>query len=107
MESTGLSNAYADTCLQAAIELYAMAKAKPGYQQGNSYGAPYRYNEDTWTDDLEWATELLDAPIKRISQGKQFIARLSNTQSWIQRIRQHTISFIRFLILPIIDCFHW
>lgn len=86
-KSTGLSNAYADTCLQAAIELYAMAKAKPGYQQGNSYGAPYRYNEDTWTDDLEWAaTELF-----RCTHKKEYLkeaihyARLSNTQSWIQK----------------------
>lgn len=26
-----------------------------GYQQGNSFGAPYRYEENTWADDMEWA----------------------------------------------------
>jgi hypothetical protein len=39
-----------------------MGKAKEGVQQGNSYKAPYRYAETTWTDDLEWgAAELFRA----------------------------------------------
>ncbi|QEG37540.1 glycoside hydrolase family 9 protein [Bythopirellula goksoeyrii] len=53
---------FADRCLQAAREFYAMGKAKEGVQQGNSYGAPYRYSETTWADDMEWAaTELFTA----------------------------------------------
>ena len=47
--------AFAARCLQAAKELYAMGRAREGYQQGNSYGAPYRYCETTWADDMEWA----------------------------------------------------
>ena len=51
--------AFARMCLQAAREVYALGRQKEGSQQGNSYGAPYRYNETTWADDMEWgATEL-------------------------------------------------
>jgi hypothetical protein len=50
---------FAGKCLEAAMDLYQMGKEKEGYQQGNSYGAPYRYMEDTWADDMEWgAVEL-------------------------------------------------
>ncbi len=42
-------------CEIAAKELYLMGKSQEGYQQGNSYGAPYRYNENSWADDMEWA----------------------------------------------------
>ena len=50
---------YAARCLEAARTLYQLGKDKEGYQQGNSYGAPYRYGEVTWADDMEWgAAEL-------------------------------------------------
>ena len=50
---------YADKCLRAAKQLYAMGKRKEGFQQGNSFKAPYRYVERTWADDMEWgAAEL-------------------------------------------------
>lgn len=50
---------FARKCRKAAEELYRMGREQEGYQQGNSYGAPYRYNEDTWADDMEWgAAEL-------------------------------------------------
>ena len=53
---------FAAQCLKDAKELYAMGKAREGYQQGNSFGAPYRYNENTWADDMEWgAAELYKA----------------------------------------------
>ncbi|MFN7142027.1 MAG: glycoside hydrolase family 9 protein, partial [Limisphaerales bacterium] len=42
---------YARTCLQAGKEVYEMGVAKEGVQQGNSYKAPYRYEEGTWADD--------------------------------------------------------
>lgn len=45
---------FAAQCQQAAIELYQLGQKKEGYQQGNSFGAPYRYNENTWADDMEW-----------------------------------------------------
>ena len=50
---------FAAKCLEAALDLYNMGKKQEGFQQGNSYGAPYRYMEDTWADDMEWgAVEL-------------------------------------------------
>lgn len=50
---------FADRSLEAARDAFRMGKADEGYQQGNSYGAPYRYGEDTWADDMEWgAAEL-------------------------------------------------
>src|SRR5690606_30714838 len=53
---------YAARCLQAAREVYALGRAREGFQQGNSFGAPYRYTEDTWADDMEWgAAELYAA----------------------------------------------
>ena len=57
--NTGLDSLFAARCRKAAIELYQLGKAKEGFQQGNSFGAPYRYNENTWADDMEWgAAEL-------------------------------------------------
>ena len=51
--------AYAKKCLDAARSLYQLGREKEGFQQGNSYGAPYRYTEETWADDMEWgAAEL-------------------------------------------------
>lgn len=55
----GTDEAFALECEQAARELYRMGQQKEGFQQGNSYGAPYRYNEDTWADDMEWAASEL------------------------------------------------
>jgi hypothetical protein len=57
---------FALRCLQAGREVYAMGRAREGFQQGNSYGAPYRYNEDTWADDMEWgAAEMFKATGER------------------------------------------
>ncbi|MEO1498632.1 MAG: glycoside hydrolase family 9 protein [Planctomycetota bacterium] len=51
--------AFAARCRIAAEEVYHLGKSNEGFQQGNSYGAPYRYEEDTWADDMEWgAAEL-------------------------------------------------
>ena len=53
--------AFAARCLQMARELYALGQSNEGVQQGNSYGAPYRYAETTWADDMEWAAAELYA----------------------------------------------
>ena len=53
---------FARTCLAAGREVYAMGRAKEGVQQGDSYGSPYRYAEETWADDMEWgAAEMFRA----------------------------------------------
>ena len=50
---------FAGKCFRAAEELYDMGRDQEGYQQGNSFGAPYRYEENTWADDMEWAAACL------------------------------------------------
>ena len=53
---------FAERCRQAGIEVYARGRTQEGAQQGNSYGAPYRYGEETWADDMEWgAASLFEA----------------------------------------------
>ena len=77
---------YAEKCLKAAIELYAMGKRYEGFQQGNSFGAPYRYNEDTWADDMEWAAaELYKATNKPayLVDAKRY-AKIAGTTSWME-----------------------
>ncbi|MDH5398856.1 MAG: glycoside hydrolase family 9 protein [Cyclobacteriaceae bacterium] len=77
---------YALQCLEAAEDLYRMAKENEGYQQGNSFSAPYRYNEDTWTDDMEWAAaELYRSTGKEeyLTDAKKY-AEKTATLSWIE-----------------------
>jgi hypothetical protein len=80
-----IDSAYAFKCLKAAVELYRMGKKQEGYQQGNSYGAPYRYNEDTWTDDMEWAAAELYSILKEKNYLDDAVhyARLTGTHSWM------------------------
>ncbi|HSU24374.1 MAG TPA: glycoside hydrolase family 9 protein, partial [Pyrinomonadaceae bacterium] len=77
---------FAARCLKAAEELYAMGKRQEGYQQGNSFGAPYRYNEDTWADDMEWAAaDLYKATRKAayLTDAKRY-AKIAATTSWME-----------------------
>jgi hypothetical protein len=78
---------FARTCLQAGIEVYAMGRAREGVQQGNSYGAPYRYAEETWADDMEWgAAELFRATGDRayLEDAIRY-GRLAAATSWMGR----------------------
>ncbi|MBB6327881.1 hypothetical protein FHS59_003524 [Algoriphagus iocasae] len=78
---------FAVQCLKAANELYLMGKKQEGYQQGNSYSAPYRYEENTWADDMEWAA----AELFKISKEKEFLedarryASIIKEWSWMER----------------------
>ncbi len=78
---------FAQTCLKAARELYKMGKQQEGYQQGNSFGAPYRYEENTWADDMEWAA----ACLYKISKEEKFLkdsrayAKIIGNWSWMER----------------------
>jgi peptidoglycan/xylan/chitin deacetylase (PgdA/CDA1 family) len=77
---------FAAKCLKAARELYAMGKRQEGFQQGNSYGAPYRYNEITWADDMEYAAaELFKATGETVflAEAKRY-AKLAGTTSWME-----------------------
>lgn len=76
---------FAERCLVAARELYAMGTAAEGVQQGNSYGAPYRYAEITWADDMEWgAAELYreTGELDYLEQAKKY-ARLAGDIGWM------------------------
>ena len=78
---------FARDCLRAGIEVYALGKAKQGVQQGNSFGAPYRYAEETWADDMEWgAAELFRATREAayLSDAERY-ARLAGSTSWMGR----------------------
>ncbi len=92
---------YAERCLRAGIEVYGLGKAKEGYQQGNSYGAPYRYNEDTWADDMEWgAAELYRATGKKVylEDARRF-AQIIGTTSWMGRETAGHYQFYPFMNL--------
>lgn len=71
--------------LKAGQEVYELGRAKEGVQQGNSYGAPYRYAETTWADDMEWgAAELFRATrdVRYLRDAKRY-ALLAGSESWM------------------------
>ena len=76
---------FAGHCLEAAISLYKLGKEKEGFQQGNSYGAPYRYGEETWADDMEWGAAELYKTTGEDSYLEDAIryARMAGTVSWM------------------------
>ena len=77
--------AYSKKCLDAARSLYQLGRENEGFQQGNSYGAPYRYTEETWADDMEWgAAELYKATREKsyLEEAKRY-AIMANTVSWM------------------------
>ena len=79
--------AFAHRCLQAGREVYQLGRAKEGVQQGNSYKAPYRYEETTWADDMEWgAAELFRATRERryLDDAKRY-AKLAADEGWMGR----------------------
>ena len=76
---------FAQTLLRAGREVYALGRSKEGVQQGNSYGAPYRYAEATWADDMEWgAAELFRATREAnyLRDAKRY-ASIAATESWM------------------------
>lgn len=78
---------FATKCLNAAKTLYRLGREKEGFQQGNSFGAPYRYSEKTWADDMEWgAAELYKSTKKKdyLKEAKEY-ALLANTVSWTSK----------------------
>lgn len=76
---------FSNQCLRTAKSMYQLGKDKEGFQQGNSYGAPYRYMEETWADDMEWGA----AELYKTSGEKQYLldakryALMANTVSWM------------------------
>jgi len=80
-----IDSVFAMQCLQKAQSLYELGKSKEGYQQGNSYKAPYRYGEITWADDMEWgAAELfrITGDDNYLADAKKY-ALQANTDNWL------------------------
>jgi hypothetical protein len=77
--------AFAAQCLQAGIEVYALGRAHPGVQQGNSFNAPYHYAETTWADDMEWsAAALYEATGRRqyLAEAQDYATQAAD-ESWM------------------------
>jgi peptidoglycan/xylan/chitin deacetylase (PgdA/CDA1 family) len=80
--------AFAERCLKAGREVYDLGKAKEGYQQGNSVRSPYRYEESTWADDMEWgAAELYRtaAEVRYLEDAKRYARLAGSADSWMGR----------------------
>jgi hypothetical protein len=91
--------AFAEHCLQAGKEVYELGRAKEGVQQGNSYSAPYRYEETTWADDMEWgAAELFRATRERryLDEAKRY-AKLAGSESWMGKEQTGHYQYYPFL----------
>ena len=92
---------YAHVLLRAGREVYMLGQANEGVQQGNSYGAPYRYAETTWADDMEWgAAELFRATAERryLNDALRY-ARIASTESWMGKADAGHYQFYPFMNL--------
>ena len=90
---------YAERCLAAGKEVYAMGKANEGVQQGNSYKSPYRYAETTWADDMEWgAAELFRATgdSKYRTDALRY-AELAGTEGWFGKAKAGHYQYYPFM----------
>ncbi len=91
--------AFATRCLLAGQEVYELGRAKEGVQQGNSYGAPYRYEETTWADDMEWgAAELFRATREPhyLEEAKHY-AKVAASESWMGREQTAHYAYYPFM----------
>lgn len=89
---------FAKRCLTAGREVYELGRAREGVQQGNSYSAPYRYEESTWADDMEWgAAELFRATGARryLDEARRY-ARIAADDTWMGRDRTRHYQYYPF-----------
>ncbi len=90
---------FAAQCLRAGLEVYALGRAKEGVQQGNSCLSPYRYEETTWADDMEWgAAELFRATGEKhfLDDAKRY-AMLAADESWMGKEQTGHYQFYPFM----------
>ena len=93
------SRDYALRLLRAGREVYALGKKQEGVQQGNSFGAPYRYEETTWADDMEWGA----AELFRATREQQFLAdairyaRIARDESWMGQSQTRHYQYYPFM----------
>jgi endoglucanase len=91
--------AFAERCLKAGREVYELGRRQEGSQQGNSYGAPYRYEETTWADDMEWGgAELFRATGERryVDNARRY-AQLAASDTWMGRKQAKHYHFYPFM----------
>jgi hypothetical protein len=91
--------AFAERCLVAGKEVYELGRLKEGVQQGNSYKAPYRYEETTWADDMEWgAAELFRATREKryLDEAKRY-AKIAGSESWMGKEQTGHYQFYPFV----------
>jgi endoglucanase len=91
--------AFAERCLKAGREVYELGRAHEGSQQGNSYKAPYRYEETTWADDMEWGgAELFRATGERryLVEARHY-AKLAASETWMGREQAKHYQFYPFM----------
>jgi endoglucanase len=70
-------------------------------QQGNSFGAPYRYEETTWADDMEWGAAELFRATRRpryLHEAKRY-AELASEEGWMGKAQTGHYQFYPFLNL--------
>ncbi len=93
--------AFARRCLQAGREVYELGRAREGVQQGNSFKSPYRYEESTWADDMEWgAAELFRATgQRRYLEEAIHYAHLAADTGWMGRDSVGHYQFYPFMNL--------
>jgi endoglucanase len=91
--------AFAGELLQAGKEVYELGQKQEGVQQGNSYGAPYRYAETTWADDMEWgAAELFRATRdQRYLRDARRYASLAGSESWMGKAEAGHYQYYPFM----------
>ncbi len=91
--------AFAERCLKAGREVYDLGRTHEGSQQGNSYRAPYRYEETTWADDMEWgAAELFRATGegRYLDQATRY-TKLAGSDTWMGREQARHYQFYPFM----------
>ena len=102
------SEPFAQQLLQAGREVYELGQNKEGVQQGNSYGAPYRYAETTWADDMEWgAAELFRATNdQRYLRDAKRYAVLAGSESWMGKQEAGHYQYYPFMNLGHYRLYH-
>jgi hypothetical protein len=92
---------FARTCLKAGIEVYRLGRNNEGVQQGNSFSAPYRYAETTWTDDMEWGAAALfsaTGETNYLADAKHYAA-LAGSESWMGKEQTGHYQYYPFMNL--------
>ena len=90
---------YATQLLRAGREVYELGRRDEGVQQGNSFSAPYRYEETTWADDMEWGA----AELYRVTKESRFLrdskryAALASTESVVGRTEARHYQYYPFM----------